>query len=89
MSTPIDIDEMEREEEEERCDNAPNCGCCYDPVIDSDESDEITVAEQSHDLTDDICKNCDLQFYDMVLTDKEKHGNWCRCSLSDIMKSNK
>ena len=31
------------EEEEERCENAPECGCCYDPAID-EEKDELNAA---------------------------------------------
>jgi hypothetical protein len=49
-----------------------------------DESDEISVASDIN--TDVICKNCDLRFYDILLTDKEKHGDWCHCSVTDIMK---
>ena len=66
------------------------CYCskeCYDKEND-DGSDEISVASDIDDIDiyRYICKHCHLRFYDILETNIEKYGDWCRCSVSDIMK---
>jgi len=43
------------------------CQKCYDEMEQEEEEEEL------------FCKKCELRFYDILLTNKEKHGDWCHC----------
>ena len=63
-------EEQEDDSDEEQEDDS-------DEEQEDESNDELSVASDID--TDDICKNCDLRFYDILLTNKEKHGDWCHC----------